>query len=96
VLGVGDFATFVWRVWGMTANRTLLPFSNIDVCTYPILEKNEQYAPNYAQAGTTHFVSAINSSGNFSGSRWMLSTTVYCLPKMSLTYSSALASRLMQ
>jgi hypothetical protein len=41
-------------------------------------------------------VSAMNSSGSRSGRRWMLSTTVYRWPKMSLTYSSALGSRLMQ
>lgn len=43
-----------------------------------------------------YFVSAINSSGSFSGRRAMLSTTVNWWPKISDTYSSARGSRLMQ
>jgi len=41
-------------------------------------------------------VKEINSSGNRSGSDSTRSIMVYCLPKMSATYSSALGSRLMQ
>ena len=47
-------------------------------------------------AGLSYFVNAKNNSGSFSGRRWMLSMTVYCRPKMPLTYSSAFGSRLMQ
>ena len=37
------------------------------------------------QTGFSYLVSAINSCGNCSGKRAMLSMTVYCLPKMSVT-----------
>lgn len=43
-----------------------------------------------------YLVSAMNNSGNLSGKRSTRSITAYRPPKISLTYSSALRSRLMQ
>ncbi len=43
-----------------------------------------------------YFVKEMNSWGNFSGSDSTRSMMLYCLPKISATYSSAPGSRLMQ
>ena len=50
----------------------------------------------FAALNPSYLVKAMNNSGSFSGRRATLSTTVYCRPKMSATYSSAFGSRLMQ
>jgi hypothetical protein len=96
---IGAVGAIFLQAWAVSIAGLLIQQSgpvNIITSTRHSAVKARQGKTQPGEYAETYFVREINSWGSRSGSDSTRSMMVYCLPKISATYSSALGSRLMQ